>query len=187
MVLHIFTLTSHEIIQYNIISSRSWYCTTVTCINVQFVRKSQLNPATSQLYMSNNAKQKCLSKVQLKVTNPKNNMECNVSFSAVNSDLQCISDAETCTKMGLIMKRKSKLLSRVQEQHQRSWRNSTNGGSKDTSPSFTMSPIAIEKVVRDEINALVEREILYPVDEPTKWVSQMVPASPGLQGSPMER
>ena len=154
---------------------------TVNCINAQFVRKSQLNPAKSQLYMWNKAKQKCLGEVQLKVTNPKNIMEYKVNFSVVKNDLQCILDAETCRKMELITVHEEKF--QVAKVESRNSIGDLGESMLTVDPKVSAKvlpcrkiPIAIEKEVHDAINELVEREILIPVDEPTKWVSQMAAA-----------
>ena len=63
---------------------------TVNCINSQFVHRSQLKPTTSQLFMWNKAKQPCLGEAKLKVKNPKNDREYDITFSVVENDLQCI-------------------------------------------------------------------------------------------------
>ena len=112
-------------------------------------------------------------------------MEYKVNFSVVKNDLQCILDTETCRKMKLITVHEEKFQFAKVE-----YRNSIGDLGEST---LTVDPkvsakvlpcckilIAIEKEVRDAIKELVEREILIPVDEPTKWVSQMAAARKGL-------
>jgi len=119
---------------------------------------------------------KPLGEVDLDVINMRTSEQHKVTFVVVPNGLTCLLGLQTIQDMGLITINNQKFIAAVQTQQLGDLGEATLKVDPE-SPAKTLPcrkiPIAIQDDVKREIDSLVEREILVPVTEPTKWVSQM--------------
>ena len=122
---------------------------------------------------------KPLGEVDLVTRNKKTGTTQSVKFIVVKNNLMNLLGSKTIQDMGLITVNKENFISSVKVNNlgdlgEVSLKVDTNIRPKAL--PCRKIPLAIEDDVRKEIDILIEREILVPVTEPTKWVNQMAVA-----------
>lgn len=149
----------------------------VNTICQQHVRKEQVKPSTTRLVMWNKSKMKPLGEACLQVFNPQTEQTMPVTFTVVQNGLTNLLGLSTVRSMGLITVNHDKFIHAVN--------GDSLGDLGETSLTVDPSvkpkvlpcrniPIAIRDKVKSEIDKLLQRGILVPVEEPTPWCSQMV-------------
>ena len=147
----------------------------INTINQKFVRKSQVKGNTSTLRMWNKTTMKPLGEVTLPVTNPKTDNVHEVRFIVVPNDFQNLLGLKTVQEMNLININTDAFVGKV-EKDLGDLVEAKLYVEEDAKPAVLLSrkiPIAIQDQVKTELDKLVERGILVPVEEPTEWVNQM--------------
>ena len=141
----------------------------------QYVKKEQVKSTTTRLIMWNKSNMQPLGEADLEVTNPHTNEICVATFIIVPNSFQCLLGLKSMKEMGLITIHNDKFVAKVQ---------STQLGdlgevSLQVDPTIAPKalpcrkiPLAVLDEVQQEVDRLVEKGVLVPVKEPTKWVSQ---------------
>lgn len=147
----------------------------VNTVCKQYVKQAQVKSTTTRLIMWNKSKMQPLGEADLEVTNPRTNETRVATFTVVPNGFQCLLGLKTVKEMGLITIHNDKFVAKVQ---------STQLGdlgevSLQVDPSIPPKalpcrkiPLAVMEEVKQEVDRLVAKEVLVPVKEPTKWVSQ---------------
>ena len=144
----------------------------------KYVKRSQVKKSKQKLTMWNLTKFEPIGEAKLKLENPKTNRSYEVIFTVVPNNLNCLIGLETSKKMGLVTINQDKFISSVEL-------NSDLGdlGTAHLYVDENVQPktlpcrpiaLAVQEQVKAEIDKLVEREVLIPIEKPTPWVSQLV-------------
>ena len=148
----------------------------VNIICQKYVKRSQVTEPKCKLYMWNNTQQKVLGEAILKVYNPGTKKEHEVNFSVVENNLQPLLGARMSQEMDLITVNQENFIASVSQ----SDLGDLGEASLVVDPAIPPKalpcknvPFPIQEEVKKELENLMKREILIPVDEPTRWVSQM--------------
>ena len=150
----------------------------VNTINQCFVKQDQVKATASKLFTWNQSEVKPLGEVKLPVFNPKTKIYHDVNFQVVDNSFESLLGLKSSKQMGLITVHEDKFVSKVR------YDDSNLGDLGEAQLVVDISimprvlpcrkiPIALEEEAHSEIKGLVGRGVLIPVDEPTKWVSQM--------------
>ena len=115
--------------------------------------------------------------VTLLTTNPKTRGKENVDFVVVANGPTCLMGTAKVQSMGLLTVHDERFINNVKSSNELG---NLGVASLKTDPNVQPEvlpcrriPPALQKTVKTELDTLVERGVLIPVDEPTKWVSQM--------------
>lgn len=143
-----------------------------------FVKKDQVQATTTKLFAWNNSEVKPLGEVKLPVFNPKTKICHDVLFQVVDNSFDSLLGLQSSKQMGLITVHEEKFVSKVES----GGNNLGDLGEAQLVVNTSIPPrvlpcrkipIALEEEAHNEIKDLVKRGVLVPVDEPTRWVSQM--------------
>ncbi|XP_055878775.1 uncharacterized protein LOC129925000 [Biomphalaria glabrata] len=150
----------------------------VNIICKRFVRKSQVRKTSQTLTMWNQSKLKPSGMTDIIMTNPKKGKQEKVLFTVVDNGLQCLLGLQTCKCLGLITVNNENFIAPVHCEES----NLGDLGKAHLTVDETVAPVVsqcrksphtMREKVKKEIELLVSRKILVPVDKPTDWVSQM--------------
>lgn len=151
----------------------------VNTISQKYVRQNQCMPTKQKLFMWNQSTLQPLGEATLSVNNPKSGVTSSVNFTVVDNSLTCLLGLKTVTNLGLITVNEEKFLATVKGDTDITL-GKLGEASLTVDPQIQSRtlpcrriPVALQDEVRLELNRLTDRGILIPVDEPTKWVSQM--------------
>lgn len=149
----------------------------VNTICQKYVRREQVRKTKKNLIMWNKSKMEPVGETTLEVTNPKTGSCTNINFIVVPNDLACLLGLTTVQELNLLTVNEDKFVAAVAEVE-------TLGDlgqahlhiDPATVPKALPCrrlPLALTNDVHKELDNLVARGVLIPVDEPTPWVSQM--------------
>ncbi|XP_055883579.1 uncharacterized protein K02A2.6-like [Biomphalaria glabrata] len=150
----------------------------VNIICKRFVKRCQAVETTQTLRMWNMTEQKPEGVADLPMTNPKTGKTTVVKFVVVGNNFQCLLGLKTCQELDLITLNDNNFVSQVQPTNDNLGDLGEAKLTIDASKSPVVSacrniPFAYRDKVKKELDVLVKRKILVPVEEPTDWVSQM--------------
>ncbi|KAI8733312.1 Retrovirus-related Pol polyprotein [Biomphalaria glabrata] len=150
----------------------------VNIIYKKYVKKTQIKKSVQTLTMWNNSKLKNEGTANLVITNPKNKKNYLVTFTVVENHYQCLLGRKTCQSLSLITLNEDRFISQVNTMdcHLGDLGETSLTINENIAPVVSPCrniPFAFQKKVEAEIETLVKRKILIPVNEPTDWVSQM--------------
>ena len=150
----------------------------VNIICKKYVRKCQAQETSQTLTMWNQTKQKPEGVADLPMTNPRNGKTTIVSFTIVDNSYQCLLGLKTCQELDLIRLNEENFVSLLQSSDLSLGDLGEANLTVDTSKPPVVSrcrniPFAFKDKVKKELDTLVKRKILIPVNEPTDWVNQM--------------
>ena len=120
-----------------------------------------------------------LGQADLEVTNPGSQEYFRVTFIVVEDNFTCLLGVKAIQEMGLITINNQKFISAVQEINNSDLGNlgeatlTTDPEVRPTQLASKNIPHSMKDAVKKEIDTLVQRGVLIPTDEPTRWVSQM--------------
>lgn len=151
----------------------------VNTICQKYVRREQVKDTNQRLIMWNGSKMLPLGIAELEVINEKNYTRHMVEFTVVRNNYECLLGLNTVKNLNFVTINDGQFIANVSS-------NAADGlgdlGLAHLRVDPTIKPrvlpcrrlpFAIQGKVKSEIDKLVERGILQPVDEPTEWVSQM--------------
>ena len=148
----------------------------VNTICQKFVHRYQVQPTDMKLKMWNNSSMKPLGEVNLGVRNDRTGETTDVHFVVVPNGYNCLLGLNTIQQMGLVTINKELFVNNVNA----SCLGDLGEASLQVDPEIQPKtlpcrkiPLAIRDDVKCELDNLVQRGILKPVTEPTRWVSQM--------------
>nr|XP_022314409.1 uncharacterized protein K02A2.6-like [Crassostrea virginica] len=148
----------------------------VNTICQKFVHRYQVQPTDIKLKMWNNSSMKPLGEVNLGVRNDRTGETTDVHFVVVPNGYNCLLGLNTIQQMGLVTINKELFVNNVNA----SCLGDLGEASLQVDPEIQPKtlpcrkiPLAIRDDVKCELDNLVQRGILKPVTEPTRWVSQM--------------
>lgn len=162
----------------------------VNIISTKFVKKHQIRPTQQNLTMWNGSTMRPLGEAVLDVINPKT-LQCTpVRFTVVDDNFTCLLGVDSIQELGLITVNTQIFVGKVSSSE-------SNPGLGDLGlAKLTLKPdakprvlpcrripFAIQDEVKQQIDQLVHRGILVPVEEPTEWVSQMAVTRKESDGS----
>ena len=150
----------------------------VNTLNQKFVKREQVQPTTVKLYTWDKSEVVPFGVVKLPVLNLKTRNTKVIEFYVVPNSFQCLLGLTASQEMGLLTVNRDNFIAKVSGDTRMA---GDLGVTKLTIDEKVQPvilpcrkvPIAIEQEVKSEIEKLVKREILIPVDEPSTWVSQM--------------
>lgn len=151
----------------------------VNTICQKFVKKDQVKPTTQKLIMWNESRLTPIGQVTLKVTNPKTGEDADVEFTVVKNGLACLLGVKTVQEMGLLTINTEKFIAQLSSDPIDPPGNlgeatlHVDPNVKPRTLPCRKLPFALQDDVKHELERLVKRGVLVPVDEPTPWVSQM--------------
>ena len=144
----------------------------------RYVKKDQVRETNKTLRMWNKTNVDPLGETELTVKNPCNGDTKSVRFVVVPNSFQSLLGLDTSVEIGLITLNKDCFIATVGSQDTVCNIGTAHLTVDPDVPPKTLPcrkvPLAVQDDVEKEINKLVDRGILIPVTEPTKWVSQMV-------------
>ena len=149
----------------------------INTINQRFVRKDQVRHTGEKLVMWNGTKLTPKGASKLMTTNVKTASKDEVDFVVVDNGLTYLICSTTIRAMGLMTIHGERFISQIDKVDDLG-----NLGMAalitdcDIAPKILPCrkiPIALQQGVNTELDTLVKRGILVPVDEPTQWVTQM--------------
>ena len=127
--------------------------------------------------MWNKSHQKPLGETTLTVINPRNGEKNDVAFTVVNNELSCLLGLQTIQEMGLITVNDDTFISQVSGIEPLG---DLGEAKLDVDPNVSPRalpcrkvPIALQDEVKRDLDNLVKRGVVIPINEPTKWISQM--------------
>lgn len=139
----------------------------------------QVRPTDIKLKMWNNTNLSPLGEANLDVVNPRTSETTKVQFVVVPNGLNCLLGLKTIQQMGLVTINNDLFVNNVVSNVDMSL-GDLGEASLEVDPDVKPKtlpcrkiPLAIKDDVKKELDMLVQRGILVPVTEPTKWVSQM--------------
>ena len=151
--------------------------TDIKTINQRFVRKDQVRQTGEKLVMWNGTKLTPKGTAKLMTTNVNTGTKDEVDFVVVDNGLTCLIGSTTIQAMGLMTIHGERFISKVDKVDDLgNLGMATLITDCDIAPKILPCrkiPIALQQGVKTELDTLVKRGILVPVDEPTQWVSQM--------------
>jgi hypothetical protein len=151
----------------------------VNTICKRFVREEQSRPTRVRLNMYNKTNIQPIGEAVLKVENPCTGEVSSHTFIIVPNNLTCLLGLTSIQKMGLVTVNDEKFIAKVDTQKLGDLGEATLTVDPDVQPKVLPCrkvPIAIQSDVKKELDRLVLKDVLVPVTEPTKWVSQMAVA-----------
>jgi hypothetical protein len=148
----------------------------VNTINQKHVKRDQVTPTKVKLNMWNRTNVTPKGECTLTVTNPRTKVESEVKFVVVPNGLTNLLGLETIQKLGFVTINDECFISQVKAPQLGDLGEATLT-TDDTIPAKILPcrkiPIAIQSLVEKELDRLVDKGVLVPMTEPTKWVSQM--------------
>ena len=126
--------------------------------------------------MWNKSALKPLGEAVLNVRNPRTGESSDIKFTVVPNSYTCLLGLKTIQKLNLITINGDKFIAVVGSKELGDLGEATLKVDREVAPKALPCrklPVASQDDVKREIGHLVERNILVPVTEPTKWVSQM--------------
>ena len=148
----------------------------VNTICQKFVHRHQVQPTNIKLKMWNKSDLTPLGEVNLDVTNVRTGETTEVHFVVFPNGLNCLLGLKTIQQMGLVTINSSLFINNVNV----ACIGDLGEASLQVDPEIQPKalpcrkiPLAIRDDVKRELDNLVERGVLEPVIEPTRWVSQM--------------
>ena len=158
----------------------------VNTICQKYVHASQIRPTQQKLTMWNGTIVKPKGEAVLNVQNPKTNTSSEVRFTVVDDSFTCLLGVSTVQELGLITVNREAFIAKVTSESLGDLGETTLTVERDAKPKALPSrriPIALQQEVKDQLDSLVERGVLVPVEEPTPWVSQMAITRKDSDGS----
>ena len=150
----------------------------VNTICQKFVRRDQVQPVTQRLIMWNGAKMIPRGEVTLPVYNEKSKSTHDISFTVVKNAFSCLLGLETVKSLGFVTINEDKFVTKVDADScdlgdlgEASLK--SDPAKKPRQLPCRKVPFAIQDKVYNEIQKLVQRGVVTPVSQPTKWVIQM--------------
>lgn len=149
----------------------------VNTICQKYVRREQVQKVQKKLVMWNKSKTEPIGVATLAVTNPKTRKCTNIHFTVVPNDLSCLLGTKTVKELDFITVNEENFVSVVMEPDPLG---DLGQAELHVDPAAVPKalpcrrlPLAIRDDVQEELQRLVSRGVLMPVDKPTPWVSQM--------------
>lgn len=150
----------------------------VNTICKRYVHKNQLQGTKDKLIMWNGSTMKPLGEAHLDVTNPRTDEISQVRFVVVENNFTCLLGLRSVQEMGLMTVNHEKFIASVCKASNDL--GNLGEATLTTDPEIPTKalpsrniPLALKDDVKKELEKLVTRGILVPIQEPTKWVSQM--------------
>ena len=148
----------------------------VNTICEKYVKASQIIPTPQKLTMWNGTTVTPKGEATLEVKNPKTNMTSQIKFTVVDNSFTCLLGVSTVQDLGLITVNRDTFIAKVALDSLGDLGETTLTVEKEAKPKALPSrriPIAMQQEVKAQLDSLVARGVLIPVEEPTPWVSQM--------------
>jgi hypothetical protein len=149
----------------------------VNIICQRYVRKSQTTATHQKLIMWNGTEMKPKGEATLPVVNEKTKKSYSIKFTVVDNKFTCLLSLPTMQEMGLITIHEDKMIAQVSTPESLGDLGTiTLQIDAEITPRVMPCrkiPYALKDKVKVELDKLVKRGILVPVEEPTPWVSQM--------------
>lgn len=158
----------------------------VNTICAKYVKKTQVLPSKNKLTMWNGTVVQPVGEAVLDVVNPKTGSLSPVHFTVVGNAFSCLLGVSTVQDMGLITVNRNSFIASVSADSLGDLGEATLRVDPQAQPKVLPCrriPIALQDEVHQQINKLVERGVLVPVEEPTAWVSQMAVTRKDSDGS----
>ena len=150
----------------------------VNTICQKFVKESQVKSTSQKLIMWNKSKVTPLVQATLEILNTKSTQVSEADFIVVPNDFSCLLGVKTVQEMGLFTISKKNFIAEVtsdtnQLRNLDEAKLYVNSNVTPRALPCRNLPFALQEDVKNELDRLVEIGVLTPVEEPTKWVSQM--------------
>ena len=148
----------------------------VKTICEKYVKISQITPTPQKLTMWNGTTVTPKGEAILEVKNPKTNATSLIRFTVVDNTFTCLLGVSTVQDLGLITVNRDTFIAKVALDSLGDLGETTLTVEKEAKPRALPSrriPLAMQKEVKSQLDSLVARGVLIPVEEPTPWVSQM--------------
>jgi hypothetical protein len=151
----------------------------VNTICQKFVKANQVTPTTTTLKMWNKSTLAPLGMATLTTMNPKSEEACNIEYIVVPNGYTSLLGLKTVQDMGLFTVHREKFVAHVEADKLGDLGVARLYINPEVRPRVLPCrriPFAIQDDVKRDIEKLVDRGILIPVDKPSEWVSQMAVA-----------
>ena len=150
----------------------------VNIISERYVDPAVIKKPKQSLVMWNKTKLLPMGEATILLTNPRNNTAEWVTFTVVKDGLTNLLGLETSLNFGFISVNSNKFISKVCQDDERLGNLGeavlvTDKSSKPVVLPCRQVPFSLTSKVKQEVDRLVQRGILMPVDQPTAWVNQM--------------
>jgi transposase InsO family protein len=149
----------------------------INTICQRFVKKGQVTPTNTTLTMWNKSTLAPLGVAKLNTTNPKNDEACQVQYIVVPNSYTSLFGLKTIQDMGLFTIHREKFIAQVETSIALGDLGSAklyiNAEAKPRVLPCRRIPFAIQDDVKVELDKLVDRGVLIPIEKPSEWVSQM--------------
>lgn len=148
----------------------------INTICQRYVHKDQVTPTKVRLNMWNNTNLKPLGECRIPVYNPRNREVSNITFVVVKNGYTNLLGLPTIKQLGFVTIHEDRFVSKVETTTLGDLGEATLHVDETVPPKVLPCrkiPIALQDKVKQELDSLVDRGVLIPVSEPTKWVSQM--------------
>lgn len=149
----------------------------VNTICQRYVRRNQVVPTKTRLVMWNKSKMIPSGETTLDVINPKTNSTHKVHFIVVKNGFSCLLGLKTLQDLNFVTFNDEKYVAKMTIDNKLGdlgeARLKLDQSKQPRQLPCRKVPFALQDKVKSELQNLIERGILCPVDEPTDWVSQM--------------
>nr|XP_034316278.1 uncharacterized protein K02A2.6-like [Crassostrea gigas] len=148
----------------------------VNTISHRYVRKEQCKPTKIRLNMWNKTNMKPFGEADLTVVNPRTNEKHQLRFIVVPNHYTCLIGLEAVQQLKLISINNEKFIASVSSSDLGDLGTAHLHVDPNVKPKALPCrkiPIALQSLVREELQKLEDRGVLIPITEPTPWVSQM--------------
>lgn len=151
----------------------------VNTISARYVDPAIIKKPSLSLVMWNKTKLVPMGEATLLTVNPRSNKSDYITFTVVKDGLTNLLGLETSLKLGFISVNDDKFVSNVCRSDDNKLGNlgearlMIDKSSKPVVLPCRQVPFSLTTKVKEEVDMLVHRGILVPVDQPTTWVNQM--------------